>query len=80
MKIKKIKIEILNIYNYHFYCKVDNDILQKEKKVKLSSSYQHGFMSNSTTSWISCFIYTESLIYSKQNCTYQVVSSSYMNS
>lgn len=49
MKIKKIKIEILNIYNYHFYCKVDNDILQK-KKVKLSSSYQHGFMSNSTTS------------------------------
>lgn len=33
MKIKKIKIEILNIYNYHFYCKVDNDILQKEKKV-----------------------------------------------
>lgn len=50
MKMKKIKIEILNIYDYHFYCKVDNDILQKEKKVKLSSSYQHGFMSNSTTS------------------------------
>lgn len=33
MKMKKIKIEILNIYDYHFYCKVDNDILQKEKKV-----------------------------------------------